>query len=194
MNNKKKREKVFMMALLLLVGITSIFVAGTYAKYTATVNGSGTATVAKWAFDTDNASASTLAINFSQSYDASTLVANRIAPGTSGSFGLELKNTNSEVGVDFTVSFTGVTNAPSNIVFKKGTTTIDPTSGTITGQIKPGDTITVPINWEWPYYTSAADDTEDTTDGKAAKTMTLNATITGVQTSPSTAAITTHVD
>lgn len=190
---KKRKKRIGLIVLLLLFGLTAGYVANTYAKYTAQVSGSGTATVAKWAFDTDNANTN-FTINLDGTVDASTLAADRIAPGTSGSFDIALKNTNSEVGVEFTISFSNAQNVPSNLVFTSGSSTItDITTQTISGKIAAGESLTVPITWEWPYSTSTADDAEDTTDGKNAGTMTVNTTITGTQVQPG-AAITTGLN
>ena len=47
----KNKKSLLVLVLLLLVGITSGYVASTYAKYTSKIeNNNGTATVAKWAF------------------------------------------------------------------------------------------------------------------------------------------------
>lgn len=198
-----KRKSFLLMGLLVMFGLTFYFVSGTYAKYTAQLSGNGTATVAKWNFDTDN-SISTLSINLDGTVDASTLVANRIAPGTSGSFGINLKNTNSEVGANFTVSLGTITNVPANLKFYKDntyTTQITPGSSTITGQLAAGDStgVTVNIYWRWQYETGtgsaiATNDAADTTDGKAAKSLTIPVTVSAVQTPPSATAITSHID
>ena len=190
---KEKRSALLLMVLLLLIGITALYVASTYAKYTAEVTGQGTAQVAKWAFKTDNASTD-FEIKLDETYDPSTLVAKRIAPGTSGKFDIKLSNKNSEVGVNFTIAFTDTTNVPQNLVFKQGSTEINPSTGTVTGHIAAGEELTVPLTWEWKYYTSDANDAKDTTDGETPKTMTVKATITGVQTTPNTTAITTGIN
>lgn len=189
MKGKKNITMYLSIVLLLLVGVSIRYVAGTYAKYTSTVSASGTATVAKWAFDTDNSS-TTVALDLTTVIDETSLVDEKIAPGTAGNFNIELSNENSEVGVSFTVSFGTASGIPSNLVLTYGGNSFDPSTGTITGTIAQGETITLPIAFSWPYYTSAADDTEDTTDGSAAGTMTLTASIVGVQTEP-TAHVTT---
>lgn len=191
MNKRKKR--IGLIILLLLFGVTAGYVANTYAKYTAQVSGSGSATVAKWAFEEDNQNAD-FTIDIAGNIDASTLVDGKIAPGTNGSFNIELSNENSEVGVAFTIAFSNLQNVPKNLVFKQSGAVIDLTSETITGKIAAGETLTVPVTWEWVYYTSDADDVEDTTDGEAANTMTINASITGVQIQPSSTAVTTGLD
>ena len=198
---KKKKKSLLVVALLLLVGITSGYVASTYAKYTSQItDNNGTATVAKWAFSTDNP-AKTLTINFSGTYDASTLVANRIAPGTSGSFNIALKNTNTETGVNWTIQLNSVTNKPTNLKFYKDsqhTTEITPGTGTITGQLAAKDSrgLTVPIYWAWEYETSeiATNDPLDTTAGEAGSALTIGVDITGVQTQPGSSAITSHIN
>lgn len=194
---KKHRRSSLVIILLMLVAIATAYVGSTYAKYTETVSGDGTATVAKWDFTTDNA-ISNLTINFTNSYDATTLVAGKIAPGTSGSFAISVKNTNTETGVNFTIALGTVTNIPTNLKFYKDSTfstQITPGTDTITGQLaaKDGTGLSVPIYWKWEYETTDGDD-EDTTDGKAATVLTIPVTITGTQVPPSSTAITSHIN
>jgi len=190
---------IYFAVLLLLVGVTTIFVASTYAKYVSEVPANnGSVTVAKWAFTTDNPT-QTLQINLAETYHASTLVSQRIAPGTQGSFNVALSNATSEVGVDFTVKLNTITNKPTNLKFYKDqalTTELTPGTSTITGQIAVGENITVPIYWAWAYETTAiaTNDPIDTTDGEAGATLSIGVDITGVQTQPSTTAITTHIN
>lgn len=200
----KKKKSLMLIALLMMVGLTSGYVASTYAKYTAEITGNeGTVTVAKWAFDTDNTAAE-FDVDLTGTIHASTLVAERIAPGTEGSFNVHLVNTNSEVGVDFTVALNSVTDKPTNLKFYKDsahTTELVPGTDTVTGQLTAKDStgIDVPIYWAWAYetgtspYTGAGEDPADTTDGKAAKELTIGVTVTGVQTQPG-AQITTHIN
>lgn len=200
MRNKKQRKSLVMMALLLLVGGTFGYVANTYAKYTSTIeDNNGEATVAKWAFATDNAK-QTLTIALDGTYDATTLVNGKIAPGTQGHFDVALVNTNSEVGVDWTITLNDVANKPDNLKFYKDssyTTELTPGTSTVTGQLTAGDStgLTVPIYWKWAYETDAiaTNDPIDTEDGEAAETLTIGVDITGVQTQPG-AAITSHVN
>ena len=197
----KNKKSLLVLVLLLLVGITSGYVASTYAKYTSKIeNNNGTATVAKWAFSTDNA-VQTLTINLANTPDASTLVAGKIAPGTSGSFNIALSNATTETGVDWTISLKNVTNKPTNLKFYKDsahTTEITPGTGTITGQLAAQDStgLSVPIYWAWAYETDAiaTNDPIDTTDGEAANSLTIGVDITGVQTQPSATAITSHIN
>ncbi len=197
----KNKKSLLVLVLLLLVGVTSGYVASTFAKYTSKVeNNNGTATVAKWAFTTDNAVQS-FTVNLDNTPDASTLVAGKIAPGTSGSFNIALSNATTETGVDWTISLKSVSDKPTNLKFYKDaahTTEITPGTGTVTGQLAAKDStgISVPIYWAWEYETDAiaTNDPIDTSDGEAAKTLTIGVDITGVQTKPSATAITSHVN
>jgi hypothetical protein len=194
---KTNKSSIVLLVLLVAVAVTALFVASTYAKYVGKVEGEGTATVAKWNFETDNTSAN-FVVDWTESYDATTLKDGKIAPGTSGSFDFELKNT-SDTGVDFTVSFGTVSGLPKNLKFYKDSNhTQEITLGTtnITGQLTTNQTeaFKVPVYWAWEYYTSDANDTVDTADGVAGASLTIPVTITGVQTQPSTTAITSHVN
>jgi hypothetical protein len=113
---KKNKKSLWLIVLLLLVGLTGGYVASTYAKYTSSVDKEGTVTVAKWAFADDNAN-SELEIDFTDTYHASTLVNDRIAPGTSGSFYIQVVNGTSETGVDFTLNIKSIENVPTNLKF-----------------------------------------------------------------------------
>lgn len=197
-----KRFSTGFMILLLLLGITSGYVGGTIAKYTGEVTGSGAATVARWAFETDNTAVSSFNVNLSTTADETTLARvngkQRIAPGTEGSFGITLTNPNSEVGVDFTVALDAIDNVPTNLKFYKDsahTTELIPGIGTITGQLAAQDStgVVVTIYWAWAYETENGD-TADTNAGTANnRDLTIGLTITGVQTEPGSA-IATHIN
>ena len=147
------KKSLMIIVLLLLVGLTAGYVASTYAKYTSTVSGSGTATVAKWAFSTENAT-QTITIDLGGTVDTTTLSADRIAPGTSGSFDVVLTNGDTEVGVDYSIMLTTITNQPTNLKFYSDntyTTELTPGTTTITGTLDAEDAtgVTIPIYWQW---------------------------------------------
>ncbi len=198
---KDRKKSLLIVVLLLLVGVTCGYLASTYAKYTSQVTGNnGSATVAKWAFRTDNTT-QTLSINFASTYDPSTLESGKIAPGTSGSFNVALVNTNTETGVDWTIRLNSITNAPTNLKFYRDaahTVALIPGESTITGQLAAKDStgLSVPIYWVWEYETSeaATNDPIDTEDGEAADTLSIGVDITGIQTAPSATAITSHIN
>ena len=205
-----KKKSLMLIALLLLVGLTSGYVASTYAKYTTEITGNeGTAIVAAWNFEDDNED-QTIEIELAETVDETTLIDERIAPGTSGEFQVELVNT-SEVGVDFVVTLTSITNKPTNLKFYKTRTgsagaytysnEITPGTTQITGQLEAEDEtgLDVPIYWVWAYETTAiaTNDPIDTANGEdtlANRTLTIGVDITGTQTPPSATAITSHVN
>ena len=210
----KKAKTLVLMVTLMAVVFGTYFIAGTYAKYTSTSNGTATVSVAKWAFSQDNA-ATEVKVNLEDTIDASTLVAGKIAPGTKGGFGVNVNSKDTEVAVDFTVSITAVGNLPSNLVLYGTRTctegnpceysnpyTIDSETGAIaapitkTGVLVPNDAVglDVELYWVWEYETGAvgevaANDIEDTTDGVAAGDISFTLSITGVQREPSSVAI-----
>lgn len=103
MKNKKKVIGVLLLITLILV----IFVAGyTFARYYKSINaGGGTASIARWSFGSKNEKA---IINLSEE---------KIAPGSSGQFEIEVDATNSEVDVDYEVLVTEEKNIPTNMKF-----------------------------------------------------------------------------
>lgn len=184
----KKKRVLSILVLLLVVGIGGILVVETYAKYTSTVSKSGSFSVAKWAFDSDNPNGE-LNISLNGTVDETTLKeydsnGNRlIAPGTSGKFRLVLSNNNSEVGVNFDISFKDSENLPANLVLRQDSKIIE-SGGSLKGQIKPGQTLEIPMEWYWKYSNNDDDDIEDTNDGIAANTLNLTATIKATQAQP----------
>ena len=190
---KNKKMSLTIVVLLLVVGVTAGYVASTYAKYTSDLGTkNGTATVAKWAFTSENQS-KTLQINLDETYDENTLVANRIAPGTAGSFSITLSNEQSEVGVDYVLDIGTATNVPTNLKFYSDNTYTTEITNTkrVTGTLAPGATgENVTIYWKWEYETTngdAADNTAGTNAASGNAAMTVPITITGTQAQPTQA-------
>ncbi len=187
----KKKKTMLVAAIVLGIAVLGL-AAGVYAKYVASLTaGNGGVAIAKWAFSDDNSNAT---VACPLNYNSNTLVDNRIAPGTSGTCTLELSNENSEVGVKYTLKATGVSGVPSNLVLtytNDQNQVVNLTQGaTVTGTMAPGETgKTFVVNWEWPYYTSDADDIEDTNNGIAGgengTKMVLNFSVSGEQVQPS---------
>ncbi|MDO5569687.1 MAG: hypothetical protein Q4G04_06290 [bacterium] len=159
---------------LLLVAVGGYFISNTYAKYVSVIEGSAETEVAKWNFTTENPM-STLTFGLDQTADPTTLVADRIAPGTSGVLEFSLTNENSEVGVDVAVtpSVSGAA-VPANLKFYKtgtcegddtaktkaacaGTWTLSNELTTLNGTIAAGDAtgLTGYVYWQWEYETTA---------------------------------------
>ena len=197
MNSKRN---ILLLVVLMLVVITASVVSSTYAKYTAELDGiSGTATVAKWAFKADN-TLTNFTISLNENVDESTLVADRVAPGTSGSFDIALVNTNSDVAVDFTIAINSIENLPTNLKLYADSahTKVFDESNPITGVLAAKDAtgVTAKIYWAWDYEQSnvTTGDTADNADGTAAKEITVAIEVSGVQKQASNTAVTSKIN
>ena len=185
--NKKKTALV---AVLALLGFAAVgLMAGVYAKYISSLdNKDATAKVAKWAFRTENNGKTDLIeCKPSETYDETTLVKGRMAPGTKGECTIKVSNEDSEVGVDYTI-VVSATGKPTNLTFYTDSGYSDSdklTASGITGHLDAGaeDEDVKVIYWYWPYET-AGGDSIDTAEGEAAGDMTITFAITGVQVEP----------
>ena len=196
MEDKMSKKKKTMLALAIILGIAAVgLAAGVYAKYIASLtSNSGNISVAKWAFKAENeGKADLLKCELDKTYDAATLVAGKIAPGTKGVCEFKLSNEQSEVGVDYTI-VASASNKPTNLKFYSDSSYNTPlTAAGITGHLDAGankDAQTRAIYWRWEYETGddaaskAAGDDIDTQEGMAAGNMTIDFQISGVQVQP----------
>ena len=160
MTNKKTLRRVVVLVLSLLLCSMS-FLCVTLAKYQTTVTGTVSAPVAKWVF-TAEGETSTFTID-----DLGT----KLAPGTDGSFTIDLANA-SDVMADYTVdALAKVAEGDTlpegfNVTVENGTGSLD----------KTGDA-TVTINWAWAF--DGVDTYFNTTD--YSKTITIEVTVIGTQ-------------
>ena len=185
----KKRSTVAVAFLVLGVVVLGLAVA-VYAKYISSFTATGSATVAKWAFTSDNSSGE-VTCSLDETYDTDTLVAGKIAPGTSGKCPIQISNANTEVGVSYSIALPStIAGQPKNMKFYADADhdTAMTTSAPITGTLAPKAAAkTVYVYWEWPYEddpSTTAYDTNDTTDGAAASSLTMTFTVTGTQIQP----------
>ena len=173
-----------------------------YAKYKTTLTGNGTATVAKWSFKVNGQTQTIPDIDLATTMkENNNVVEGKLAPGTEGSFDLNLDATGSEVAIDYNIKL-AVTEKPSNLRFytdSSYTKEIASTDGVmnVSGvmsleEIKTIQTKT--IYWKWAYQTGTAtndivaNDKIDTADSKKSVTMTI--TVTGTQRNPSQGEVT----
>ena len=190
------KKKKTMLALAIILGVAVVgLAAGVYAKYIASLtSNSGNITVAKWAFKAENeGKEGLLKCELDKTYDETTLVKGKIAPGTKGKCEFKLSNKLSEVGVDYTI-VASASNKPTNLKFYSDSTYRTPlTAAGITGHLDAGaenDEQTRAIYWSWEYETGddaaskAAGDNIDTQEGIAAGNMTIDFQISGVQVQP----------
>ena len=192
---KKNRMMRLASVLLVLTLLTTSVISGTFAKYTSTVTGSATATVAKWSFevnDTEIATTTPATVTFNL-FDTSTnfdeagndVVNGKIAPGTKGSFNFKVENT-SEVSAKYTITFgatfpTGIDGNRfkfySDAAMTNEISVVDGKYAAANGvEIEVGDTEadTVTVYWQWTF----GDNVDDSAIGIAARNGTTVVTVT----------------
>lgn len=173
--------------------ITTGMMGTTLARYVGEVKGTATATVAAWSFKVNGVDSSFTAIDLGSTdnriaYKAEDIDAGVIAPGTSGSFKIELDGTGSGVGIDYTVKLEDKNDVlPNDLVFnvdgKKYTLGND-----ITGTINVGQSMIkeLTVTWDWAF---GENDTITTNDNASqGKKWSLDITATGKQVVPETTA------
>ena len=81
----KKKKAVILIAI--LIAIILSFVGGkTFSKYVTQVNAKGEATIATWSFKVNGSDTQTQTINLNSTYNNTSLINNKIAPGTNRNF------------------------------------------------------------------------------------------------------------
>ena len=196
------KNSVVVTLLLLLIVASIGLIANTFAKYVATVNGESSMQVAKWAFSGDNKDV-VYTFDVAKTYAPSSLVDDRIAPGTYGVLPIEVNNEHSDVAVRYTVALGTVENKPTNLKFYLHRTgsegsyvysdEITPGTTTFAGTLAAREATPQDANiyWNWEFEGGEGYDTADTVNGVAALTTRVPVTITGVQLAPSATAVAT---
>ena len=189
-----KRKRASLVALAVMCVSVLGLAAVVYAKYIASLQVTGNASIAAWNFEDDNEGATlTCTIN---TVVTGTVASGKIAPGTSGECTFALSNRTSEVAVDYTLKANETdSSTPKNLQLSSdGTTWGTLASFTKSGTLAIGaSSTTVTVYWQWPYETGtvtdgiAEGDDDDTDDGEAAGNMTLVFDISGVQHNPANA-------
>ena len=173
------------------------FIGGqAYAKYVSEVRGQGVAEVATWSFKVNGQEEQTQTIQLTSTYDSKTLVNNKIAPGTKGSFNIIIDANGSDVGINYTVKIANEKNKPNNLKFiyeDVEYNTITELEKVLSGTINADDKNkerTLTIDWMWKYETGsnatqiAENDAIDTNDGKTITDYTFDVIVSGVQVMP----------
>lgn len=219
----KTNKKIGIVALLAFVALGSYFIAGTYAKYISTVAGTDTTSVAKWAWQINNETITSAqdvtngytfdlfdtikdlnttnpyGVSSSDETDVDESGDPLIAPGTGGSFELEITNL-SEVNATYAIAFTETNSSNIPIEYSVNGTTwvsaVDSLDVSATDIAMAGgtyntadDTDTLTVYWRWAFigaesinYTSASNqeqtDATDTALGFAANTTRPTVTVT----------------
>lgn len=185
---------------LMLTVISTCLLGGTMARYVTDVTGSATATVAAWSFKANNSDSTFTPIDLGDttnrtSYDGTTLKEDVIAPGTSGSFTIEIDGSGSDVGIQYDVAVKAAsgTTLPDDLLFSTEEITGSNLGSTLdkfnipTGTIDYSSTSNdmkkdITVFWAWGF---GDDDTKSSNDN-AGKTWDLDITVTGKQIAPTT--------
>ena len=190
-----KKKAVVIIAI--LVAIILSFVGGqTYSKYVTEVRGDGTAQIATWDFKVNGQKEEVQTIPLSSTYDSSTLVNGKIAPGTEGVFQIIVDATGSDVGIDYKIKFADETTKPTNLKFyyqEVEYNSILELGDALSGTINADDenkAKTFDIKWKWNYETGsnpteiASNDKIDTQNAQEITNYEFDVIVSGTQVVP----------
>lgn len=191
------KSKKIVLIIFAIIAIILSFVGGhAYAKYMSRVTGHGTADIASWSFKVNEKEEQMQTISLKSTINNSTLLNNKIAPGTEGEFQIKLDATNSEVGVNYAIKFENETQKPTNLKFTyegKTYSSLADLQKALTGIINANEqnkTKTLTIGWNWKYQTGntteeiSASDIIDTRDGKTIDNYSFDIIVSGTQVMP----------
>ena len=191
-----KKKKIIAVTAILLAIFVSFLGGKTFSKYVTEVNGVGNAEIASWNFKVNENEEEIQTIKLASTINNETLVNNKIAPGTNGSFTIKVDGTGSDVGINYTVNVQNETQKPQNLVFIYNDTqytTIQELAENLSGTIDANEedkTRTITINWKWQYETGentneiAQNDKIDTKNAKELNDYTFDVHVTGTQVMP----------
>ena len=192
----KKKTKIVLIVIDIAVILVSFIGGQAYAKYMSKVTGNGVGEIAQWRFKVNENEEKMQTISLNSTIYNFTLANWRIAPGTAGSFEINIDGSGSGVAIFYTVNFQNETEKPKNLKFKydgKEFESIELLNHWIVGTIH-GDTDAQQrsfiIEWEWPYETGntpeeiAENDERDTIDAKNISDYRFDVVVTGTQVQP----------
>lgn len=170
---------------LILTLLSACVVGGTFAKYTTTVNGTGSVAVASWSFNAGNAADPVGTEDFTVAL-AGTGAGGDLLPGDTGTFTLYMDADGAETDIDVVIALTAI---PKNMTLKLtnadgatlGLTATGQIKGTINYSATEGDMeASVVIYWTFA----------DLNAVDAGQTNSLAFTVTGTQANNGVAAVT----
>ena len=192
----KKKTKIVLIVIVIAVILVSFIGGQAYAKYMSKVTGNGVGEIALWRFKVNENEEKMQTISLNSTIYNFTLANGRIAPGTAGSFEINIDGSGAGVAIFYTVNFQNETEKPKNLKFKydgKEFESIELLNHWIVGTIH-GDTDAQQrsfiIEWEWPYETGntpeeiAENDERDTIDAKNISDYRFDVVVTGTQVQP----------
>ena len=167
-----------------------------FSKYVSEIQGNGIAQIATWNFKVNNGKEEIQTIELKSKENNTTLVDNKIAPGTEGSFDIRVDGTGSDVGIDYHIDFENETTKPSNLKFiydNKEYNTIseleDILSGRFDANVSNKEKVYT-IKWKWPYETGktneekAINNKKDTDESQKISNYSFNVIVSGTQVEP----------
>lgn len=193
-----KKKKIILVVAVLSCIMLSFIGGQSYSKYVSEVRGNGMAEVATWSFKVNGQKEQVQTIQLGSTCNNKTLVNQKIAPGTSGSFNIIVDGTGSDVGINYNVKFANESAKPTNLKFtydNQEYNSIAELATSLSGTINANDenkTRTLTIYWQWAYETGnneseiANNDKIDTQNAKDIATYTFNVIVSGTQVMPQT--------
>ncbi len=191
-----KRKKVLLVSAILAIIIVAFIGGNVYSKYVSEVRGNGLAQVATWSFKVNGQQQDVQTINLASTAQPDTLINNKIAPGTKGSFDIIVDGTGSDVAIDYKIEFLDESAKPQNLKFKyldNEYNSISELENSLSGRINANDenkSRTLKIDWEWKYETGSTEeeiiqnDKIDTQDAQNISEYTFNVIVSGTQVEP----------
>ena len=194
-----KKKKIIAIVAILSAIVISFLGGQTFSKYITEVKGTGSAQVAMWSFKVYGDNEQTQNVKLASTVDDNTLVDNKIAPGTKGSFSIKIDGEGSDVGINYNIKVQNETQKPANLFYTyqgKTYTDLNELALEASGTINADDSNKLKeilVNWEWPYQTGSDEisksknDAQDTQDGKNISNYTFDIVVTGTQVIPTNA-------
>lgn len=191
-----KKRKIILVSSILVLLLISFFIGQAYAKYFTKLKGEGVAEIASWDFKVNGQKEQVEKINLNSTMNNESLIGNKIAPGTEGSFNIVIDATGTDVGINYNIDFSEESNKPTNLKFtydEKEYNSIEELTDNLSGVINANDENkerTLNIKWKWDYETGetpeeiASNDEIDTKEAATLADYTFNVTVSGTQVQP----------
>lgn len=192
----RKKRKIVLLVIAIVAILLSFAGGQAYAKYMSKVTGQGTADIASWNFKVNENEEKLQTIALKSTINNSTLVNNKIAPGTEGEFQIKLDATGSEVGIGYIIKFENESQKPQNLKFiYNGNTynSLTELQKELVGTINANDECkikTLTIGWNWKYETGNSEkeisknDLIDTQNAKQMSNYSFDVIVSGTQVMP----------
>ena len=164
-NKNKKNNLLFMLLVIVLISLIlciSSFGIATWARYRSVTGSNVEAQIAKWSFKVNGEEEQFADIDLADTIDFTHVTTDKIAPGTYGSFDLDIDGRGSEVSLDYYIDMV-VANKPTNMKFYLDSNYSQPIEIAVGNKMfLEGDLLLSEnpmqeirtIYWKWEYRTS----------------------------------------